>query len=158
MAKRSRSLASLLLALAIAGAVASCTPRSAVGARVVKRTRDAVGIRIVNRSAAQILVISPVRPNRQVDEDRCTILLSTKIVAWIQPYAFTPELIAIEDGAARTFSVPLRVETLPSRCHEWRVNLEYAYIEANDAAGVRRLSPEDLRAYVLRHQQLASSE
>ncbi|HJQ35971.1 MAG TPA: hypothetical protein VKB93_02420 [Thermoanaerobaculia bacterium] len=118
------------------------------------RRGAAVDVRITNRSASDIVLISPNIPNRQVDEERCTQLLSTKVQEWIQPYAFTPELVELKAGEAQTFAVEVQKGTL-AECRDWRVDIEYAYVPSKEARAAQQQGTANFREYVLRHQQIA---
>src|SRR5687768_1100476 len=93
--------------LALVILMLSCVmyPELDVVARVARRGVATIDIQLENGSSVDVLLISPKKPNRQLDEERCTLLLSTKVQEWILPYAFTPDLVEIKAGETRTVSV-----------------------------------------------------
>ena len=139
-------------------ALTSCMHDSvgSVTARPGNVTRDHLQITVSNGSSDTILLIAPASPNRQVDEQRCTLLLSTKVQEWIRPYAFTPELVELNAGDVKAFSVKLEPSVL-TKCPRLQVDLEYAFVRA-EAEAIRSKTRDELRAYLLKHQQIADSK
>jgi hypothetical protein len=142
---------SLLLSLL----VMACARHTAsdVIAEIARCNPKTIEIRVTNRSMVDTLLISPERPNRQVDAKRCSVLLSTKAEEWIRPYGFTPDLVALKAGETRTFTVELR-ESLPRNCREWQVELEYTYILAREARVALGRNSLDFRHFVMGHQRI----
>lgn len=134
----------------------SCARHSGpdVIAAVVQRAGGTIDLRLTNRSGASILLVSPTRPNRQLDEERCAVLLSTKVQEWIRPYAFTPELVELKAGEGRTFPVEVGEGAL-AKCRNWQVDVEYAYVPTKEARAAQQQNAADFHDYVLRHQQIA---
>jgi hypothetical protein len=145
-----------LFAMVTAVVVMTCTRSSegVVRAEVTRRSADAIEVRVANNSPMNILLMSPASPNREADEKQCMLRLSTKIQEWIRPYAFTPDLIEVKAGSTYTVSVG-RIPPTPATCTDWRVDLEYSYVEAKAALDARRIHSDDFRQYVLKHQQVA---
>src|ERR1700759_3638178 len=125
-----------------------------VTAEIARRAGGMIDVRVTNRTDVNILLISPTRPDAQVDEAQCRVMLSTKVQEWIRPYAFTPDLVELKGGETRTFAVLRQEATIP-KCGEWRVDLEYAYLRSNAARAAQQRKGADFRGYVLRHQQIA---
>ena len=129
---------------------------SDVVADVAARGINKVDVRLVNQTGVDVLLISPTRPNRQLDQERCSVLLSTRVQEWVRPYDFTPDLVQISAGEVRTFSVELR-EDVPANCREWKVQLEYAYVPAKEGHEARKGRSSDFRGYVLENQRIAQT-
>jgi len=136
----------------------SCAPGSGpdLVVAVVGRSVNTFNVEVVNRSSVDMLLISPTRPNRQLDPERCTLLLSTRVQKWIQPYAFTPDLVQIKAGEVKTLSLELR-EKVPPNCREWNINLEFAYVPAKEGREAHKRKSADFRGYVLENQRIAQT-
>lgn len=127
-----------------------------VVADVAARGPNTVAVRVVNQTGIDVLLLSPMRPNRQLDPGGCTLLLSTKVQEWVRPYDFTPDLVQIRAGEKRTFSVELR-EDVPANCRGWEIELEYAYVPAKEGSEARKGRASDFRGYVLENQRIAQT-
>lgn len=139
----------LMLVMSCAGELGT-----GVSAKVVGRNAGKVDVRISNDSGIAILLISPTKPNRQVDRERCSVLLSTRVQDWIRPYDFTPEVVEVESHENETFSIDLR-EDAPASCRSWEVKLEYAYVPAREGREVLKLGSSRFRSFVLGNQRMA---
>ena len=133
----------------------ACTHES--GPAIVVAARRASGtviVQVTNRSQSSVLLLSPSTPNRQIDNQRCTVFLSTKVQEFVLPYAFTPDLIELKPGRTATFPIQLDSE-FRERCTNWQTSLEYAYVLTAAARPFERQDPMTFRAYVLQHQVIA---
>jgi hypothetical protein len=115
---------------------------------------DMIEVRLTNNTMTDILVISPNRPNREMDDQGCKLLLSTKVQEWIAPYAFTPELVQIDAGKSRTFLLEFS-ESRSAKCREVKIDVEYAYLHAKEARAAKLRDEPNFRQYVLSHQKIA---
>lgn len=120
------------------------------------RSDDSVAVRVTNRTDAPVLLISPARPNLQFDEEKCTVLVSTKVQESIRPYAFTPHLVELKAGETKTFTVNVQGASV-AKCRAWKLAVEYAYVASEGARTVQQQDDVALRGYVLRRQQIAGN-
>lgn len=137
--------------------LASCSRHTGprVTADLVERAGGMVDVRITNGLASEVILISPRSPDLLIDAERCTVLLSTKVGEWNRPYDFTPELVTLEAGETRVFTVNPS-HAVPNKCRRWRFDLEYTYLPAGEAREAARQDSVQFRAYVLRNQKLTA--
>jgi hypothetical protein len=124
-----------------------------VSVHVVAAHKDAIIIRIRNDTARDVVMLSPESPNRQVDEKRCTVRLSTKVDDRVRPFAFTPHLITVRRGTQLEVRAPLHPYELRTTRQKWLVTVEYAYVRPEDVERFAGKTTEDVREDVLHDQK-----
>lgn len=93
-----------------------------------------------------------------MDQGKCTVVLSTGAQSWLQPYAFTPELVELAPHDRKTFSYKfLRSKIGASACKALSVAISLSYLSAEDASGLRLDGSQDAHAYVLKRQSVIMS-
>jgi len=125
--------------------------------KVASASGDLVVVSVRNDSPRDVVLLSPMTPNRIVDPGACTLKLSTKLDDIIRPFAFTPELVILRSGAEQRFRVLLDPAYLPKTCDTWSVTTEYAYVNSDEIAGFRSKPSEELRQHILRNQHVATA-
>lgn len=135
--------------------IVSCSGRGVLVLRVAPSS-TAVIVRATNITQRPIVIVSPNWPNRVEDSTGCALELSSRIIESIQPYAFTPQLITLQPGEDRTFSIELPSRSIWARCVEWNVTVEYSYLFSDEMRPYLD-RPDSMRTYLLRHQRLATA-
>jgi hypothetical protein len=145
----------MLLAILLASA---CQQRGSIVLRIVSIERRAIVLDIVNKTNDEIVVLSPEAPTRQVDDGRCALIISTKVVDGVRPYAFTPMLETVRAQSVRRFRAVLDpISLADSSCAGWSVDAEYAYVLRSDVAMFKGRAFEEFRLHVLKNQKLLTA-
>lgn len=145
----------LMLVMIISSA---CERSGLASVSVVSVERGAVVVEVHNTTSENIVVLSPEAPSRQMDEEQCVLIISTKVTDDVRPYAFTPTLETVEAGSARRFRAVLGPVALSAKsCAEWTINAEYAYVRPAAVATFTGRPFEDFRQYVLRNQKVMTA-
>jgi hypothetical protein len=138
--------------------IGGCGDSGSLELRIVRIERGAIDVEVVNATTEAIVFLSPETPARQVDDERCELLISTKIIDHFRPYAFTPRLEHVEAGAVRRFRAVLHPVSLTSKtCTKWKVDAEYAYVLPRDVAMFEGRPSEDFRRRVLKTQKMLTA-
>lgn len=124
---------------------------------VVSVERGSIVLMVRNRSGEDVVLLSPATPSRQVDDERCTVWLSTKVDERLWPYAFTPQLVTVAAGSKKTFRASIHPLRLSKACRHWHITAEYAYIRPEAAKRFAGRPSEEFRRSVLRNQRLVST-
>ena len=136
----------------------ACARSGAPSLNVVSGERGVVVVEVRNASSEDIVVLSAEAPSRQIDEEQCLLIMSTKVTDDIRPYAFTPALETVEAGSARRFRAVLDPGELSAKsCTEWTISVEYAYVQPAAVAMFKGRPFEDFRQYVLGNQKVMSA-
>jgi hypothetical protein len=128
-----------------------------IAVKVLSANTDAIVISVRNDSRKDIILLSPLTPNRTVDQDACTLRLSTKIDDIIRPFAFTPQLVAVRGRTEQRFRVLLHPVRLSTTCGAWHVMAEYAYVDSDLIERFSSPVSEEFRQHILRSQHLVAS-
>jgi hypothetical protein len=145
----------LMLVMMISSA---CERDGSASVNVLSVERGAVVVEVHNTNSKNIVVLSPEAPSRQMDEERCVLIISTTVTDDVRPYAFTPTLETVEARSARRFRAVLAPVALPEKsCTEWTINVEYAYVWPAAVATFKGRPFEDFRQYVLRNQKVITA-
>jgi hypothetical protein len=141
-----------ILVMVISG---SCETNDPASLTVISAERGAVVVEVHNGTSEEIIVLSPEAPSRQIDEEQCVLLISTRITDDVQPYAFTPTLESVEVGATKRFRAVLEPVALSTTsCTAWTIDAEYAYVLSEALATFKGRPFEDFRQYVLHNQKV----
>jgi hypothetical protein len=142
-----------LMAVMVMGS--TCGDVKSATLTVVAIEHGAISVEVHNATSENIVVLSPDAPSRQVDAERCLLILTTKVTDDLRPYAFTPVLRPVEAGSARRFRAVLTpVAPAPKPCREWTITAEYAYVGQVAAITFNGRPSEDFRQYVLANQKI----
>jgi hypothetical protein len=136
----------------------ACVGRhSSIDLRVVALWPASVDVEIQNGSGEHVVFLNPEAPTRQIDEARCELILSTKVLDDVRPYAFTPRLEHVSAGSTRQFRAMLEPMTVPALCSKWTVRVEYAYLLPDDVENFEGHAREEFRQHVLTNQRVVST-
>jgi hypothetical protein len=115
-----------------------------------------ITVRVVNETPIDLVLVSPSVPMRTEDAEECALVLSTQVSESVQTYDFTPQLVSLNRGQAHEATLVGPDQTV-ERCRDWAITVEYAFMTADEARRYRNRTGEELRQFLLRHQQVLHS-
>ncbi|MEO8383369.1 MAG: hypothetical protein ABI779_27180 [Acidobacteriota bacterium] len=124
--------------------------------RIAAIERDEVTLTVLNGSTADIVLLSPHAPSRQMDEGGCELRLSSKIDRNIRPFAFTPELVTIAAGKETIFRATLAPVSLVESCATWTVSADYAYLKRDEVESFKKRTSHEFWEYAIDHQRIVN--
>lgn len=137
---------------------AACVERyGSLDLRIRSVQRASIDAEVRNNTAEDLVFLNPEAPTRQVDDSECVLILSTKVLDDVRPYAFTPRLERVDARSSRRFTAILEPISLSPSCSQWSVKLEYAYVLPKDVEDYKGRPFEDFRQHVLRTQRVVSA-
>lgn len=133
----------------------SCETSGSASLDVISAERDAVVVEVHNGTSEEIVLLSPEAPTRQIDEEQCVLIISTRVTDDVRPYAFTPTLERVDVGVTKRFRAVLTPVALSTKsCTAWTISAEYAYVLPEAVTTFKGRPFEDFRQYVLRNQNV----